>query len=155
MRTGTKKTIEKRPAKIVARQDFLVPLEQPIPKPKNLSKAASEQWEIIYPMLVEARVLRQVDVFALACLCDASATLAHTNKMIEDKGLLWKSGDGEIRRNPYLLIRQRAQDEVMALWKEFGMTPLSRSKMCKEAPPPEADNVFAANGARPQLKSVG
>jgi P27 family predicted phage terminase small subunit len=120
--------------------------------PRDLSKAAAEEWIRIVPELEQLGVLTKVDRAALAAYCHAFARWFEAEKRIRKFGVIieepvvWrdKSLSGRLRvkvigfrhkKNPAVTVSESAQKIMKAFLVEFGMTPSSRSRVRIEKPP--------------------
>lgn len=109
--------------------------------PDWLSAAAKEHWPVIAQQLRDAGLLTVLDVSALALYCETFARWKHATEQVARYGPVVKGAAGYPIKSPYLSIANRAQEQLMRLLIEFGMTPSSRSR-CTVAKP-EVPNPYA------------
>jgi P27 family predicted phage terminase small subunit len=57
---------------------------------------------------------------------------------IREKGMLVTDKNGDKRRNPYILIKSKAQQELLDLEKRLGITPYSRDRLPPGEDPEDA-----------------
>lgn len=109
-------------------------LDEALPKkkptcPSWLDDDAKKEWRRISKDLYEAGLLRNVDGTALANYCHNYSTWKQASLLVQEKGLLIKTTNGNIIQSPALGIANVAGREVMKALKEFGMTPSSRARL--------------------------
>lgn len=123
------------------------PARRPMPKdepklkskvlaaPPGLPKDVHLVWRRIARWLAAAGVSTELDSLALRLLCESWVTYEEACEKVRKAGLVNAQFDGQGRvigvpyPNPYLAVRNRAQDHVMKLFAEFGMTPSSRTRV--------------------------
>lgn len=130
-----------------------LPVDEPIPPagadaPDWLSPLAAEHWPTIARQLADAGVLTVMDAPALALYCEAFARWKQASDHVLKHGQVVKSPTGVLKQSPYLLIANKAHDQMAKMLIEFGMTPSSRSRVTK-AKPSENKNPFADLVQRP------
>jgi P27 family predicted phage terminase small subunit len=79
--------------------------------------------------LADMGVLTQIDRAALAAYCSAWARWCEAEGEIRKHGLLIKTPNNYPAQNPYLAIANRAQEIMLKVAVEFGMTPSSRTRI--------------------------
>lgn len=89
----------------------------------------------IVKILTDVRVMTNLDVDALAIYCETYSFWVEATERVKHLGMVIKTDKGNIIQNPYLRIANNAQESMLQLLKEFGMTPAARTR------------VQAANGA--------
>lgn len=132
-----------------------LPKDEPTPPagaaaPEWLSPLAAEHWPTIARQLEDAHVLTVIDAPALALYCEAFARWKQASDHVLQHGQVIKSPTGVLKQSPYLLIANKAHDQMAKMLIEFGMTPSSRSRVTK-AKPDEDRNPFAGLVKRPSL----
>lgn len=125
---------------------------EPTPKtdnikmPANLSPLAQSQWEQICEQLIDARIMTNIDVQALAMYCEAYALWRDATDKINTTGAVVKGKDGYPVRSPFLFVAQKAFEQMKSMLTEFGMTPSSRAKVSttngSESAPDDPWNQF-------------
>lgn len=124
-----------------------LPKDEPKPElgaeaPDWLSPVAAEHWPLIAKQLEAAQVLTVMDAPALALYCEAFACWKQASDHVQKHGQVYKSPTGVLKQSPYLLIANKAHDQMAKMLIEFGMTPSSRSRVTK-AKPDANKNPFA------------
>ena len=99
--------------------------------PLRLNPVARVEWDRIFPVLQKAGVVTVVDTLALHGYCVQVAIYDKANQMIDDHGTLVKSlyKNGPPTQNPYLPIQRKAQELIIKLSGELGITPASRTRV--------------------------
>lgn len=105
------------------------PADDNIEMPEELSKEAGKHWDKVCTQLQDAKIITNIDVTALAMYCESYATWFNANKMIQRHGPVVKNPSGFPVQSPYLLIANKAFDQMRAMLTEFGMTPSSRTRV--------------------------
>lgn len=103
--------------------------------PGHLSKEAKAEWRRIMPILINLGIMTKIDRAALAAYCQSYGRWVEAEKKADEKGPVIKSPTGDIRTNPYLVVANRAMDNMRKFLVEFGMTPSSRSRITAEKKP--------------------
>jgi len=96
--------------------------------PRRLSEAERKYWRDLAPKLLRAGLLTELDTQALERMCELRVRIDEALKTAK-KGLLIKTASGNWIQNPAIGIVNRAYDLLVALEREFGMTPSSRTKV--------------------------
>ena len=97
--------------------------------PKFLPLEAKHEWKRVVMHLAALDLISDLDVMALAAYCNSYATWFVSGKKIKETGLLIKTPNGYYQVSPYVKIQRDAQDEMLKLLKEFGMTPAARARV--------------------------
>jgi P27 family predicted phage terminase small subunit len=111
--------------------------------PDNLSPVARQQWITVCEQLERAGLLTQVDRDALALYCETFARYREALDHLSRESCVVTSPNGYPIKNPWLTLAERAQDQMVALLREFGMTPAARSRVTVTNPRPK-ENKFLA-----------
>jgi P27 family predicted phage terminase small subunit len=101
--------------------------------PAWLSKEAKSEWRRIANDLHDAGLLKYVDRAALAAYCEAYGRWQQAEKLVQEKGLLVKTKNGNVIQSPAVGVANVAMRDMLKLLKEFGMTPVSRSRLPAKA----------------------
>src|SRR5690606_35053029 len=92
---------------------------------------AASTWNITVAHLSGAGLVSKIDGQALRLLCEAVALYQEASDDIAENGLVFEtvSREGAVRkhRNPAVTIRNEASREILAILKQFGLTPASRN----------------------------
>lgn len=101
--------------------------EPPLP----LNTVARAEWDRIFSKLKQAGVLTSVDTLALHGYCVWVAIYADANIKIDKHGTLVKSKakNSPPTQNPYLSILKKAQEFILKISGELGITPASRTRV--------------------------
>ena len=103
--------------------------------PDYLSDRAKEEWKRLLPILKRMRLLTEADGHMLGNLCQAIATLAQAQKLLNEKGLFYKSPSGYVMQSPALSVANQCIDQITKLSREFGLSPAARSRMMATGEP--------------------
>lgn len=116
-------------------KDDLIPRsprpKRSIPKqPKNFPKVAAEIWDELAPRLLSAGLLTDIDGVAFALLCRDIADIERfESQLTELDEFVEKTPNGFKVQSAWVNIRNKWHNDILALCKEFGMTPASRSTL--------------------------
>jgi P27 family predicted phage terminase small subunit len=126
-----------------------LPENQPTPEPgaampDYLSPGAASHWPAVASELDAAGVLTRLDQTALALYCETFVRWRHATDHVAQHGPVIVSPSGLERLSPYLVIADRASEQMLKLLTEFGMTPSSRSRVSKVMPDKPQMNPRAA-----------
>lgn len=91
-----------------------------------MSPRAKAAWHRLVPELDRLGILTVLDHGALAHLCEKEAIAEDAYELIVRDGLV-VPGDKGVKKNPAIQIHRDATTELRLLYKEFGLTPSSRS----------------------------
>ena len=144
--TPTKlKIIRGNPGKRSLSKDEPTPQAVCPPPPDILSPVAKKHWRVISKQLFDADVMTNLDIDALMLLCESYSRWSEAGKAIQKEGVIikQKSHNGEteyLKANPYLMIQQKAFDQMKAMLTEFGMTPSSRTRVRTVGKKPSDDD---------------
>lgn len=97
-------------------------------KPEGLSKAASQRWDELVPMLIAMGVLAVSDGDALAAYCTCAADVAALTSAITLEGGAAAVQPVKMR----VLIDARRQ--LMQLGAHFGLSPAERARLVAQTP---------------------
>lgn len=119
-----------------ARADRMNP-DEPMPeglpdKPEFADPACGVIWDELFPMLERMQVLTEADGQALALLCEWQATYDKAERFVSSaESLTFETSNGYAAQIPEFSIMKAASDKVLELYRAFGMTPASRTKVSK------------------------
>ena len=111
--------------------------------PSWLDKEAKAEWRRVVNDLFDAGLLRNVDKTALASYCQLYSTWKEASLLVQEKGLIIKTTNGNIIPSPALGIANVAQRDMMKALKEFGMTPSSRARLEPDKPEEKEESLDA------------
>jgi len=113
--------------------------------PAYFSEEAKAQWYKIGRMLVRGGILTEADGTLLEAFCVVYARWVDSEKQVLRLGTVVKSGDGDLMRNPYLMVANRALDQLIKMMGDLGLSPSSRSRLQRNEPleqPSLVDELF-------------
>lgn len=90
---------------------------------------AIREWNYITPRLFELGLLTTIDKAAIAAYCMAYARWAQAEEKAVGQHMVVKSTKGTAMTNPLIRASRDAMDQVLAIVREFGMTPVSRTRL--------------------------
>ena len=104
--------------------------------PGHLGRIGLNEWKRIIPELKRLGMLSKLDRAAIAAYCQTYERWVEAEKVIAEKGVLYKSPKGNIQTSPMLWVANKALEQMYKYLTEFGMTPASRTRMqLKESEP--------------------
>lgn len=112
--------------------------------PDHIPAEMADEWrKVVYDLtgrkLLVGSMLGSVDAYILALW---NARLAQ--KEIDKHGLLVASGkDGVVKQNPAVSLLGKANEAVLRLATELGLTPASRSKAAFQPPKEQEKDLFS------------
>ena len=129
------------------------------PVPAWLPALGRKCWRELGPVLMAAGLLTAADLVAFASLCSAYGRFIYAEGQVKLRGPVIRTPAGLEQRNPWLLVSDKARDQLAEHLRDFGGTPASRSKAAVAAfadgPQSLADILFgglahppAHNGGR-------
>jgi len=107
--------------------------------PEHLSSDAKKHWEKIAPMLLRAKLLTEADQIALGNLCQAYATMAQAQKLLNQSNILFQTPSGYLQQSPLFSIITTSMELINKLCREFGLTPSARSRLSVGSAQKETD----------------
>lgn len=142
--------LEGNPSKAQPRQELQFGLAKQIPAPVWVAdKRSREAWAQVAPMLEAAGVLQIADQVTLGRYVNYFAVYldAHQQVMTEN----WVQPSSEegvsIKPTPWMKMMNDASDKLLAMEKEFGMTPGARARMAIRAPDKPKDKEDDLDGS--------
>jgi len=134
----------KAPAEIGATK-----LSTPPPCPDSVTGPGVELWQKLARRLVELKLLTDLDLEALEILCDAwrryqelaPFTTAETMFVITDRGY--------VVEHPAVRLRQSAINTMSKIWRQFGLTPLTRESLDIDLSSEDDDDLLKFASMRP------
>lgn len=139
-----------------------LPKNEPRPKrtertpnmPAWLPEKARAIWKQHARALWDLGLLTQVDVDALAALCETEALYRTALEMIEREGAVWTNEQtGYSQQTAWVSVRNTTLKQMQQLWAEFGMTPSARTKV--EVKPEATENPLEALMGRARANAGG
>jgi len=110
------------------------------PAPDYLADREKAEWDRVGQQLLEAGLIGRLDVTALATYCVAWGRWTDALENIKKHGVLVKSPQGFPMQSPLLAIANKAQEQMVKVMGELGLTPAARTRIPKrEHAPPRAE----------------
>lgn len=94
--------------------------------PRHLTKEARKCWDALSRRLHECGLLTSIDGMGLELLCENYATWRDAKDLVDVEGYFCRSDAGNLYQHPAVGAMNTAQKNLVALMKEFGLTPSSR-----------------------------
>lgn len=97
--------------------------------PDHLTADAKKEWKRIGEQLYKLGILSVIDGTILAAYCQAFAEWRKASKELNKKGSDYVVSDpvnGQMKKNPWVLISDSAQDRMFKYLRELGLSPASR-----------------------------
>ena len=102
------------------------PLTGPPAKPDWLDPEASAEWDRLIAILAERRVISRADGTALALLCSTYSAWRSAAAALAKDGPAVETSTGGFKPSSELQAVDRHGKQLVALLREFGLTPASR-----------------------------
>lgn len=122
-----------------------------------LDAIGAKEWRRIVPLLSARGLLTHVDRTALEIYCDAYSVFVRCSQVMKERGISYKTANGNYMQLPHANVKQGAVNTIMAVCARFGMTPSDRARMQvfgdkshEEVDPME--ELLAEAGSMPDLK---
>ena len=127
-------------------QPCLINEKEPRPKklktispPAYLTRKEKTCWRKTITDLQKAGIVTTIDVTSLAGYCRAWVGYQKESEIVEKEGTVTKGCLGNPIINPHFRAANDFFKQLLQLWREFGMTPSSRTRIRAEKPEPEDD----------------
>jgi P27 family predicted phage terminase small subunit len=103
-------------------------------------------------VLSRMRVLTEADLGLLEAWCAIRSVFIQASRHLSNSALINPDRDGTQRRDPWLLARSRAIDQIRALAQEFGFSPSARTKLSASPVPidPVPDKSYRGKLGEPR-----
>jgi P27 family predicted phage terminase small subunit len=75
------------------------------------------------------KIITTLDLNLLAAWCSATGDYIVAERRLRQEGLVTDSRDRGLVRNPWLLIRNKAIEQMVRLGSELGLSPASRPRL--------------------------
>ena len=123
------KVIQGNPGKRPIEPDAAKPETKIPPCPPHLDAVARKEWKRVAEELRKLGLISAVSMAALAVYAAAwSRWIAAERQIKKAGGPLQKTPNGYMQISPWLVISNKAQDQMLRVMAEFGMTPASQSR---------------------------
>ena len=110
-----------------------------ISMPDGLSQAEQQHCQQVSDYLQEAGVLTVMDIQALKLYCRIYVKWQESIGKLDEYGPVIKTKAGNPVLSPYFKISQKYLDQLLAILREFGMTPSSRTRIHAKSDKPDDD----------------
>ena len=110
-----------------------------IKMPSGLTKEEKKHWKAVAADLEAAGILTVLDVQALRLYCRVYHQWCQANEKLEAFGPVIKGSHGTPMLSPYFKVSRSCLEQMLALLREFGMTPSSRTRIRSERDEPDDD----------------
>lgn len=107
--------------------------------PPGLTREEKRHWKAIAQDLERCGILSVLDVQALRLYCRAYSRWHEANERLDEIGPVINGAQGTPVLSPYFKVSGKYFDQMLALLREFGMTPSSRSRIRAEGDKPDDD----------------
>lgn len=94
-----------------------------------LTEDEQQYWAHFAPKVISANVMTEADILALVQLCKETATYMRACKQIELDGDVLVGAGGEMKRNPWVIIRKQSFEASAKHMASFGLTPSDRTRI--------------------------
>jgi P27 family predicted phage terminase small subunit len=111
--------------------------------PEHLDAIALAEWARMSTELRANGLLTRSDRAALAAYCMAYSRWVQAEAEIARRGMLYQRPNGAWQQSPFVVIAHRAMMIMAAFLSEFGMTPVSRTRLSVAEGGADADNHYA------------
>ena len=143
---GLKKSIEEkklagtyRPSR--DRIDWKESLEEVPPPPSYLSVKGKRLFQIICNDLNERQLLPQTAIHLVVMYCELYDEYLKCARVIRREGLTVKDGKA-VRIHPVARIKKSVQEQMLALEKRLGLSPLTRDRLPGNDPAPVEEDIL-------------
>ncbi len=99
--------------------------------PDHLAPAAVAEWNRISRELHALGLIAKMDRAVLAAYCQAYARWVEAECKIKEDGSIVKSPNGYPMMSPWLVIANKALEQMHKFAIEFGLTPAARSRVSR------------------------
>jgi len=102
-----------------------IPVAHPS-KPRSLTDEAGAEWNRVVPELECSGILSTVDRALLVRYCTAWADWVELDRLLQQAGKLVRGQKGNLVRSPAWLMRKDAEQTLIELGRQLGLTPIDR-----------------------------
>jgi P27 family predicted phage terminase small subunit len=97
--------------------------------PAYLSTEARAEWARVVTQLRATGIISQLDTALLGAWCSTVGDFVISEQKLRQEGLVVDSRDRGPVRNPWVMIKGRAIEQMIRLGSELGMSPASRPRL--------------------------
>jgi P27 family predicted phage terminase small subunit len=97
--------------------------------PSHLCPPAKAEWKRLAAQLAQLRILTELDRAALAAYCQAYGRWVEAERKLCETPMLLKLPSGYVQQNPWLTIANKQMELMHKYLSEFGLSPVSRSRV--------------------------
>ena len=116
---------ETRPSRVGKKE--IAPKQAPhLDAPDDLSDDARPIWVAVVDAIGHTGVITAVDVEALRAYAESVSTYRKAASLVARGGPIIKGRNGELVRNPAIIVMKQAGEAARAWARELGLTPASR-----------------------------
>lgn len=114
--------------------------------PRSLAPEAKAEWHRVVPQLEEIGMLAMIDRGVLILYCTAWSDWVELDGLLQGSAKLIRGQKGNLVRNPVWLLRRDAEETLVELGRQLGLTPVARlrSGIIHERPPDPEEEAAKA-----------
>jgi len=109
--------------------------------PQYLTGPARSEWFRLRPVLEKMGTLKPVDRNILAAYCQAFGRFVEAEKVLKEKGPLYRTKSDNVITSPMLWVSNRAVEQMLKLGAELGIGAATRSRVQVEREPSLDDQL--------------
>jgi len=109
--------------------------------PQSLTGPARSEWFRLRPILDAMGTLKPVDRNILAAYCQAFGRYVEAEKVLKEKGPLYRTKSDNVITSPMLWVSNKAVEQMLKLGAELGIGAATRSRVQVEKEPSLDDQL--------------
>lgn len=109
--------------------------------PQYLTGPARAEWFRLRPILDAMGTLKPVDRNILAAYCQAYGRYVEAEKVLKEKGPLYRTKNDNVITSPMLWVSNKAVEQMLKLGAELGIGAATRSRVQVEKEPSLDDQL--------------
>jgi P27 family predicted phage terminase small subunit len=109
--------------------------------PQYLTGPARSEWFRLRPILERMGTLKPVDRNILAAYCQAFGRYVEAEKVLKEKGPLYRTKSDNVITSPMLWVSNKAVEQMLKLGAELGIGAATRSRVQVEKEPSLDDQL--------------
>lgn len=114
--------------------------------PAHIPVAMHDEWRTVSADLADRRLMTEAMAGSLDAYIMALWNMRQAQEQIDRHGLLVDAGKGILKQNPAVSLLGKAQQVVLRLAVELGLTPAARSRASQQPPKDKEDDIFSVAG---------